>query len=218
MPRCNLRTRNDIVKFVEDYPPLPRIGRAIVMGETELLGGFTDTGFGPGWILRVTSPHKVSWNVVISPQGMGSAILRITNRIRWKNWSGKIDREVPSIYDGDNPTKYMEAKMKASDIEICNISSKNNIILFDYDVRVDRESPLGNPFPMGGVNTRDVVCDKYATWLKNLTSSGPAVKVLDELLRLQELYKKHGKLRLFCWCAPKRCHAETIRLYILGEL
>ncbi len=36
----------------------------------------------------------------------------------------------------------------------------------------------------------------------------------DELVRLLSLYKVHGKLELFCWCTPKRCHAETIQLYL----
>ncbi len=39
-----------------------------------------------------------------------------------------------------------------------------------------------------------------------------------ELSVLQTLYQEHGKLRLFCWCSPKKCHAETIRDYILNEV
>jgi hypothetical protein len=37
------------------------------------------------------------------------------------------------------------------------------------------------------------------------------VATVNELKRLIDIYKKHGRLRLFCWCAPKKCHAETIK-------
>ena len=39
----------------------------------------------------------------------------------------------------------------------------------------------------------------------------------DELVRLLSLYQVHGKLELFCWCTPKRCHAESI-IKILTEM
>lgn len=89
-----------------------------------------------------------------------------------------------------------------------------------YDVRVDRSSILGNPFHMDGENTRDAVCDRFeAHFLKVLeSSSGRAIMMKEELYRISQIYHKHGKLRLFCWCAPKRCHAETIRKYLLGHL
>ena len=37
-----------------------------------------------------------------------------------------------------------------------------------------------------------------------------------ELERLKKLHVEYGKLRLFCWCAPKRCHAETIKQFLEG--
>ena len=85
-----------------------------------------------------------------------------------------------------------------------------------YDVRVDRSSVLGNPFFMADEKQRDRVCDQYVVWLEKNKQENWSV--ISELLRLQELYKKHGKLRLFCWCAPKRCHAETIRENILDPM
>ena len=39
-------------------------------------------------------------------------------------------------------------------------------------------------------------------------------KVKDYLDSLIATYKIYGKLRLFCWCAPKRCHGETIKRYL----
>jgi len=90
-----------------------------------------------------------------------------------------------------------------------------------YDIRVDRQSPLGNPFYMKDESKRNDVCDKYTTWLDDAiymnTISGNNQKVVDELVRLIDIYRQYGKLNLFCWCAPKRCHAETIKEKILNQ-
>ena len=84
-----------------------------------------------------------------------------------------------------------------------------------WDVKVDRSSVLGNPFK----GDRDVDCDKYAvhfaTMLTDPTSKAVAFRA--ELARLAQLYKQYGKLRLFCWCAPLRCHSETIRTWLMTQ-
>jgi hypothetical protein len=102
-------------------------------------------------------------------------------------------------------------------IEICNLRIEKP--QHPWDVKVCRgASPLGNPFPMEDEKERKSVCDKYGLWLGAQT--GPIVQnaeVKSELLRLKKLYQQHGKLRLFCWCAPLQCHAEIIRNYILSE-
>ncbi len=97
-------------------------------------------------------------------------------------------------------------------IEICNL--RNEKPKYDYDIKVCRgASILGNPYYLGCESRRDWVCNKYYEWL---TAKIVAHEdQLNELDRLRKLYKKHGKLRLFCWCAPKRCHAETIKQLIL---
>lgn len=93
---------------------------------------------------------------------------------------------------------------------------------YEYQVRVDRQSILGNPFYMQNENFRDIVCDQYE---KHFKLTIKAVKVgfatqeqiefVEELKRLYKLLKKHHKLELFCWCTPKRCHAETIKNFLL---
>ena len=82
-----------------------------------------------------------------------------------------------------------------------------------WDVKVDRSSVLGNPFYMKSESHRDEVCENYAEWFK--ANKSPTFYL--ELKRLCELYKEHGKLNLYCWCAPKRCHAETIRQHLLSS-
>ena len=87
-----------------------------------------------------------------------------------------------------------------------------------WDIRVDRQvSSLGNPYKIRVAlgDTRDVICDKYAEWFTQHLADPIFADLLD---RLESRYKEYGKLRLFCWCAPKRCHAETIAQYILERM
>ena len=100
-------------------------------------------------------------------------------------------------------------------IEIMNLWNDRPSLL--YDIKVCRPSQIGNPFILTTEAQRDEVCDKYAEWFKVCsmdTNNSNHTGFKMELDRLITLYKKHKHLRLFCWCAPKRCHAETIKRYI----
>jgi len=97
-------------------------------------------------------------------------------------------------------------------IEIINMYNKR--IILPWDVRIDRRSCLGNPFRLGDESQRDYVCDKYTSYFYYQIELGNQ-KIITKLKELQRLYKKYGKLSLFCWCAPKRCHGETIKKYLL---
>ncbi len=85
-----------------------------------------------------------------------------------------------------------------------------------YDVKVDRSSVLGNPFIKNEIpNCRNRVCEEYEIWFEEQLKDENTVEFAKEIGRLEHGYQQYGRLRLFCWCAPKRCHAETIRNYIL---
>ena len=88
-----------------------------------------------------------------------------------------------------------------------------------YDIKVDRTSILGNPYYLSNEEDRDKVCDKYNHYFNNLVSDLDQHKkfklALDILIKL---YQKYGKLNLFCWCAPKRCHVEIIKQYLEEKL
>jgi hypothetical protein len=104
--------------------------------------------------------------------------------------------------------------MEKETIEI--MSLRYNRPQFPYDFKVDRTTSLGNPFYMKSEDQRDFVCDAFEKWSKDCLLKGiETSNYFNELLRV---YKKHGKLRLFCWCVPKRCHAETIRDMILEKI
>lgn len=81
------------------------------------------------------------------------------------------------------------------------------------DVRVDRASALGNPFRMANESERNKVCDLYKEWFNTQIETGNKL-VINELNRLYFLYKEYGELNLYCWCYPKRCHAEVIKEYL----
>lgn len=65
-------------------------------------------------------------------------------------------------------------------------------------VYIGRGSPYGNPFVIGKDGDRDEVCDKYEAML--LASPQLLATVRNNL---------KGK-DLVCFCAPKRCHGDTL--------
>lgn len=83
------------------------------------------------------------------------------------------------------------------------------------DVYVGRGSALGNPMPIAPKigNTRDKVCDAYAEHIKNITAD--MAKQLNHIVRIGDQY---GEVNLVCFCAPQRCHAESIRQLIEDTL
>jgi len=85
------------------------------------------------------------------------------------------------------------------------------------DIKIDRFSVLGNPFFMKNESYRDEVCDDYeAHFHECMLYNNSLVK--REMHRLLALYRQQGHLRLYCWCAPKRCHAETIKKWLEEEV
>ena len=67
-----------------------------------------------------------------------------------------------------------------------------------YDVRVDRQTPWGNPFVIPKDGARELVIAKYRNWI---------LSDRDMTLSAQKLLK--GKT-LGCWCAPKPCHGDVL--------
>ena len=83
-------------------------------------------------------------------------------------------------------------------------------------VYIGRGSPLGNPFAMRDASDaeRDRVCAAYEQWFaEQLAAPGSAVQ--RELARLRELAERPEGVTLGCFCAPKRCHGDTVRRYLL---
>lgn len=76
-----------------------------------------------------------------------------------------------------------------------------NTELKNQPVYIGRGSKWGNPFVIGTHGTRDQVCDKYEVWFKEQIASGKITQA--------DLKSLIGK-DLICFCAPLRCHGQTI--------
>ena len=69
---------------------------------------------------------------------------------------------------------------------------------------------MGNPFVMKDQSDaeRDRVCDEYAVWIFGRKPDEYTDKVLH---RIAEHVSNGRQVALYCYCAPKRCHCESIR-------
>lgn len=85
-----------------------------------------------------------------------------------------------------------------------------------YQFRVDRTSPLGNPFAMKSKQDRNEVCDMYSNYFYAVLIKRDYV--MTYLHKIKDALLQYGFVELYCWCAPLRCHAETIKEVIEGRL
>lgn len=82
-------------------------------------------------------------------------------------------------------------------------------------IYIGRGSPYGNPFAMSSTRTRDQVCDDYETYFKDQVQNNRSFKqALDSLVNKAQT----SNIELSCFCAPLRCHGDTIKRYIDKQL
>ncbi|WPF71447.1 hypothetical protein [Escherichia phage vB_EcoM_JL1] len=78
----------------------------------------------------------------------------------------------------------------------------NNAVYIGRDMKgIAGNKKFHNPFKMFKESQRDYVCEEYRKYLWKQIKSGEVT--IDDLLALD------GK-DLVCWCAPARCHGDTI--------
>lgn len=103
----------------------------------------------------------------------------------------------------------------------------------DY-IYCGRGSALGNPFPMYSEANRDKVCDDYNDWfyehvdeinfldkadMGTTGKSYPTTPQEDQLLSIfLYIINSDGDINLGCFCAPKRCHCDTIKIFLENKL
>lgn len=73
-------------------------------------------------------------------------------------------------------------------------------------VYIGRGTRWGNPFVIGKHGDRNAVCDHYKRYLKD--------QVRDGVVTVEQLAALHGK-DLVCFCAPLRCHGDTLTVAAL---
>lgn len=86
-------------------------------------------------------------------------------------------------------------------------------------VYIGRGSPFGNPWPIDESDpefTRDAVCDRYESYFEHKMKTDPKFKAAVHGLVSQATIT--GSVTLGCYCAPKRCHGETIKRYIESKI
>ena len=80
------------------------------------------------------------------------------------------------------------------------------------DYYMGRPTTLGNPFPMKSEADRDKVCEQFEEWFrKKLKDEDSAV--MAELNHLMFLAMGEAEFKIGCYCAPRRCHLDTIARY-----
>ena len=80
-----------------------------------------------------------------------------------------------------------------------------------------RGSPVGNPFKVTNGETRDSVCDSYAVWFHEQIKPGVNEPFRQYLLKIFYMAQKQD-VNLGCFCAPKRCHCDTIKAFLDKQL
>lgn len=99
-------------------------------------------------------------------------------------------------------------------IEIINMRSGEQLKLGVPVIPVDRGTALGNPFYMADETQRDKVCDQYQEYFDKKVKEKTDERFMRELRAIYKIAKEEGGVYLACWCAPKRCHAETIKAFL----
>jgi hypothetical protein len=69
------------------------------------------------------------------------------------------------------------------------------------DVRIDRSTPLGNPFRITASQNRDIVLRKFEVYARD--------RILRDYAWRQRVKDLRGK-RLFCYCFPLLCHGNIL--------
>lgn len=84
-------------------------------------------------------------------------------------------------------------------------------------IYIGRGSALGNPFKMYSEADRDKVCDQYDEYFLSQLNSGDP-DFMEELEFLVESAYVNGYVKLGCFCAPRRCHGDTVKRFLNSVL
>jgi hypothetical protein len=81
-------------------------------------------------------------------------------------------------------------------------------------IYIGRGSPLGNPWVISDLDTRDMVCEWHEhsirkEWSEAL-NGGPKTPMINEIIAIANRVKNGEQIALECFCKPKRCHGDFI--------
>lgn len=98
------------------------------------------------------------------------------------------------------------------DVEIINLKKEKP--KYPYDFCIDRRTPVGNPYPLKSESKREQVLNDYEDYFNKMIYYED-INFIGYLNQMLDLYKAYNKVRLFCWCYPKKCHGETIKKWLI---
>ena len=104
----------------------------------------------------------------------------------------------------------MKKRISNITVEVMNLHNSKPTELYDFFI--DRRSALGNPFFMPSEGYRKAVIRKHKVFFKNAIKEKSNIH--NALKIIIAAGYTHRKVRLFCWCTPKKCHGDTIKKYL----
>lgn len=115
-----IRNKNDLLAWLEENAPRKAIANAMIDGTVELLGFFNPVPGSSlaGWVIKITSKRKMSWNIIITIGTLGLPIYHAytIETVQWENYVGG---KTP-LFVGDNPISYIclrTAAIKTKEIQ-----------------------------------------------------------------------------------------------------
>ena len=84
-------------------------------------------------------------------------------------------------------------------------------------INCGRPTALGNPFVMRKESERDDVCDRYERYYYERKAQRHP-EMGDMFWQLMDHAMQTGVLNIGCFCAPRRCHLDTVRADLIHEL
>ena len=84
-------------------------------------------------------------------------------------------------------------------------------------IRIGRDTPVGNPFIMHAEAERIRVCEQYEDYFAQNIVEGVNPAFRDYIVNIYKTALKKD-VALGCFCAPRRCHGETIARFINSKI
>lgn len=95
---------------------------------------------------------------------------------------------------------------------------KDGAVVSSNTFKVDRSTPLGNPYPITKRKTRQDVIDEYRAYLFSIISGELNIYGVLEYYNEIKTKAKEGDVTLYCHCWPLPCHADVIKEFIENDI
>lgn len=128
--------------------------------------------------------------------------LSVTFKDMYREKTKDLSEEAPSE----------ERDLNDFEITVVNIKKDKNAKYEKNYVYCGRGSALGNPSEMQEYTQaeRDRVCEEYIVHINSELKKGTKT-IRDQLNLIWKTGREHGEVKIGCYCAPQRCHCDTIK-------